>query len=90
MSVLTIAHLYPLEMNTYGDSGNVIALQKRLQWRGYQVNVEEVHPGQAFDFHKSDIVFGGGDRTLVNGASATIWPSAAMTSGRPQLTVCPC
>jgi len=60
MSTLTIAHLYPQEMNTYGDSGNIIALQKRLQWRGYQVEVVDVHPGQAFDFHQTDIVFGGG------------------------------
>ena len=29
--MVTIAHLYPAELNIYGDSGNVIALRKRLE-----------------------------------------------------------
>ncbi len=57
---LTIGHLYPLEMNIYGDRGNVLALVKRLQWRGIGVEVKEIAPGEKFDFTKVDIVFGGG------------------------------
>ena len=31
---LTLVHLYPREMNIYGDTGNVLVLRRRLQWRG--------------------------------------------------------
>jgi CobQ-like glutamine amidotransferase family enzyme len=60
MSRLTIAHLYPREMNIYGDLGNVITLTKRLEWRGYEVRVRPVEIGEPFDFADADIVFGGG------------------------------
>ena len=58
--LVTIAHLYPREMNIYGDLGNIITLQKRLEWRGYQVKVLPVEIGQPFDFREVDLVFGGG------------------------------
>src|SRR5260221_282119 len=60
MSKLVIAHLYPREMNIYGDLGNVLVLKKRLEWRGYEVDVRPVEVGESFDFAKADIVFGGG------------------------------
>lgn len=60
MSKLTIVHLYPREMNIYGDGGNVLALHKRLQWRGIEHEIKEVGVGQQYDFTKADIVFGGG------------------------------
>lgn len=60
MSKLTIVHLYPEEMNIYGDRGNVLTLSKRLQWRGIEHNVVEIGVGQEYDFTKADIIFGGG------------------------------
>lgn len=57
---LTIAHLYPQEMNIYGDRGNVITLMKRAEWRGVRVELKQVGVGSKFDFTKADIVFGGG------------------------------
>ena len=57
---LVIAHLYPREMNIYGDLGNIIALQKRLEWRGYETEVRPVEVGQGFDFTQADLLFGGG------------------------------
>ena len=36
---LTLAHLYPQEMNLYGDRGNVLALKQRMAWRGWQLNI---------------------------------------------------
>lgn len=39
---LTIAWLYPDLMSTYGDRGNIIALQKRCEWRDIGVQVEEI------------------------------------------------
>lgn len=60
MSKLTIVHLYPQEMNIYGDRGNVLTFSKRLQWRGIEHNVVEVGVGHQYDFTEADIIFGGG------------------------------
>ena len=60
MSDLVIAHLYPYEMNIYGDTGNVIALRRRLQWRGLEARVDPVSVGEDYDLGAADIVFGGG------------------------------
>lgn len=61
---LTIVHLFPELLNLYGDGGNVIALTRRLQWRGLPVEVRELGMGDAMDFSQADIVFigGGADR----------------------------
>lgn len=53
-----IVHLYPEEMNLYGDKGNVICLKKRLEARNYKVDVINVGMGERIpDF---DILFIGG------------------------------
>lgn len=59
MKKITILHLYPNEMNLYGDSGNVVCLYKRLVWRGYQCKVVEKGMGDKIncDF---DMIFVGG------------------------------
>jgi CobQ-like glutamine amidotransferase family enzyme len=57
---ITIAHLYPREMNIYGDMGNIITLVKRLEWRGYRAKVRTLEIGEPFDFEAVDLVFGGG------------------------------
>jgi len=57
---LVIAHLYPREMNIYGDLGNIIALRQRLAWRGYEAEVRPVEVGEPFDWAAVDLVFGGG------------------------------
>jgi CobQ-like glutamine amidotransferase family enzyme len=58
--LITIAHLYPREMNIYGDMGNIITLVKRLEWRGFRARVQPVEVGEPFDFSDVDVVFGGG------------------------------
>ncbi|MDX3002474.1 glutamine amidotransferase [Kribbella solani] len=60
MRSLRVAHLYPRDLNVYGDLGNVITLAKRLEWRGYRAEVLPVEPGRSFDFGGIDLVFGGG------------------------------
>ena len=57
---ITILYLYPHEMNTYGDWGNVLVLQKRLEWRGYTVEVVEHRPGDTLKIEPNLIFFGGG------------------------------
>lgn len=56
---LRILHLYPREMNIYGDWGNVLTIKRRAEWHGYDVVVIEHHPGQPFPADV-DIIIGGG------------------------------
>jgi lipid II isoglutaminyl synthase (glutamine-hydrolysing) len=58
---LRIAHLYPSLLNVAGDGGNLIALQRRAEWRGIPVETVAVEKGETPDFRKFDIVlFHGG------------------------------
>ncbi|MDD5800231.1 MAG: glutamine amidotransferase [Coriobacteriales bacterium] len=61
---LRIAHLYPELLNLYGDSGNILVLRKRMEWRGIRPDVYEVHVGDTPSFAGVDIAFigGGSDR----------------------------
>ena len=60
MSEVVIAHLYPQRMNIYGDTGNVIALARRLEWRGVPVRVDRVHVGESYSLLDADVVVAGG------------------------------
>ncbi|HEX7613162.1 MAG TPA: hypothetical protein VF371_10355 [Candidatus Limnocylindrales bacterium] len=58
---LRIAHLYPSLLNVAGDGGNLIAIQRRAQWRGIPVDIAAVEKGETPDFRKFDVVlFHGG------------------------------
>lgn len=61
---LSIVHLYPELLNLYGDTGNIITLTKRLQWRGLGADVQEVTVNDTPTFAGADVVFigGGSDR----------------------------
>ena len=56
---LDILHLYPKEMNLYGDHGNVLVLKKRCEWRDINVNIITHQVGGKFP-ENADIIFGGG------------------------------
>jgi len=91
---VVIAHLYPDDMNIYGDIGNVIALRRRLEWRGVDVEVRAVEVGRPFDFAEVDLVFGGGgqdsgQRVIVDDLLARAGDLRALAaSGTPMLVVC--
>src|SRR5262245_39624656 len=53
---LTLVHLYPLEMNIYGDRGNIIALRRRCQWRGIDLGVRAVGIADPLDAADCDVV----------------------------------
>ncbi len=57
--IIHIVHLYPKEMNIYGDTGNVLVLLKRLEWRGLEVRLSRVGVGQTIP-PDADIIIGGG------------------------------
>ena len=57
---IRITHLYPEEMNLYGDLGNVIALKRRAEARGIDVKVTDVKVGDKLKAGVTDIYFFGG------------------------------
>lgn len=63
---LTIAHLYPKEMNIYGDTGNRLVLEKRATWRGIDVQTVLVGPGDEIPADV-DILIGGGGQDAGQG-----------------------
>ena len=56
---LQIVHLYPKEMNIYGDTGNRLVLEKRLKWRDIPYEVHLVSVGSDIPSN-ADIIIGGG------------------------------
>lgn len=59
--IIRIAWLYPELMSTYGDRGNVIFLQKRGEWRGINIRIEEINKLKQFkNWDDIDLIFGGG------------------------------
>lgn len=57
---LKICHLYPDVLNLYGDTGNLVCLQKRLQWRGIEAQVTALPMGETADFTQFDLFLIGG------------------------------
>ena len=66
MKPLTLVHLYPREMNIYGDTGNVVVLRRRLEWRGLPVTVAPVSVGDPLP-SDADILLGGGGQDAAQG-----------------------
>ncbi len=64
---LKICHLYPDVLNLYGDSGNIVCLQKRLQWRGIEAEVTALPIGETADFTEFDLFFIGGGQDFEQG-----------------------
>lgn len=59
MKAVHLVHLYPREMNIYGDTGNLLVLEKRLQWRGIAIKKTLVNQGEKIPLD-ADIIIGGG------------------------------
>ena len=62
MKKLKIAHLYPKLLNIYGDKGNILTLKKRCEWRGIEIEINEINIGDSIEEH--DIYFIGGGQDL--------------------------
>ena len=61
MKTINIAQLYPKDMNIYGDTGNVLVLRRRLEWRGFEANVRQINTDDSkLDLTDVDIIIGGG------------------------------
>ncbi len=57
---LRIGHLYPDQLNIYGDRGNLLTLYRRCQWRGISATVTALDVGVVVDPEAFDLFFMGG------------------------------
>ncbi|HEY0607134.1 MAG TPA: glutamine amidotransferase, partial [Herpetosiphonaceae bacterium] len=83
------------QMNIYGDRGNILTLAQRCRWRGIDVVVDGIKPGQEVAWGSYDLAFFGGgqdsgqaliadDFVRRHGASL----KAAVDDGLVMLTIC--
>ena len=76
---LRIAHLYPSLLNVAGDGGNLIAIQRRAEWRGIPVEVVAIEKGESPDFRKFDIVLFHGGQDVEMGVAAADFAHKALS-----------
>jgi CobQ-like glutamine amidotransferase family enzyme len=57
---LRLGHLYPLQMNIYGDRGNILCLQRRCRLRGIDLHVTALEVGETLQPDAYDMLFMGG------------------------------
>lgn len=90
---INLLQLYSRDMNIYGDWGNTLVLKRRLEWQGYDVNLLEHNPGDAFPDDVDLVVGGGGQdsgQSKVGDDLVAIGPKlkALADDGVPMLVVC--
>lgn len=90
---IKILHLYPKEMNLYGDRGNILTLIRRLKWRGIEAEVIGHEPGDKIP-DDINLIFGGGgqdsNQALIEKDLRKIAPRLKdmIEDGVPALVVC--
>ena len=93
---LVIGYLYPDLMNIYGDTGNIIALQKRAEWRDIEVEVKHISVGDSLKKGECDLFFFGGgqdqaqelvSRDIVSGTKGKTLKQE-IERGVPLLAIC--
>jgi lipid II isoglutaminyl synthase (glutamine-hydrolysing) len=92
---LTLGHLYPEQLNLYGDRGNIVTLRRRCELRGITLRVVGLGIGDALAPDEYDMLFigGGQDREqapvaqdLYEVKGIGLW--AAIEDDMPVLAVC--
>jgi CobQ-like glutamine amidotransferase family enzyme len=92
---LTLGHLYPDQLNLYGDRGNILTLQRRCKLRGIALHVVGLGIGDALAPDEYDMLFIGGGQDkeqapvaqdLYETKGIGMW--AAIEDNMPILAVC--
>jgi CobQ-like glutamine amidotransferase family enzyme len=92
---LTLGHLYPDQLNLYGDRGNILVLRQRCQQRGIALRVVGLGIGDALAPDEYDMLFIGGGQDKEQAPVAQdlydlkgigLW--AAVEDDMPVLAVC--
>jgi len=93
---LTIGYLYGELMNIYGDTGNIICLQKRAQWRGIEAKIKVKSLGSRVKSQECDLFFFGGGQDQSQSIAASDLKSSCkgkiikteVDRGVPLLSIC--
>ncbi|GAC1645006.1 MAG: hypothetical protein NVS4B12_10660 [Ktedonobacteraceae bacterium] len=92
---LTLGHLYPEQLNLYGDRGNIVTFRRRCQQRGIALRVVGLGIGDALAPDEYDMLFIGGGQDKEQAPVAQdlyemkgigLW--AAIEDNMPVLAVC--
>lgn len=92
---LTLGHLYPDQLNLYGDRGNILTLKRRCRLRGIELRVVGLGIGDALAPDEYDMLFIGGGQDKEQAPVAQdlyeikgigLW--AAIEDDMPVLAVC--
>lgn len=92
---LTLGHLYPDQLNLYGDRGNIVTLRRRCQLRSIDLRVVGLGVGDALAPDEYDMLFIGGGQDKEQAPVAQdlydikgigLW--AAIEDDMPLLAVC--
>ncbi len=92
---LTLGHLYPDQLNLYGDRGNILTLRRRCQMRGVELRMVGLGIGDALAPDEYDMLFIGGGQDkeqapvaqdLYETKGIGLW--AAIEDDMPVLAVC--
>lgn len=92
---LTLGHLYPDQLNLYGDRGNILTLRRRCELRGIEMRVVGLGIGDALAPDEYDMLFIGGGQDKEQAPVAQdlyemkgigLW--AAIEDDMPVLAVC--
>ena len=84
---ISVGHLYPKQLNLYGDMGNIITLKKRCEWRSIEfdykeINLEDVIP--ACDLY---FIGGGQDKEQIDVSKAMYCQKDFLLEQRDEGTV---
>lgn len=89
---VSLAFVYPALLGTYGDAGNVLVLQRRLEWRGIGVEVVPVAEGETVPAGCDLYVLGGAEDGAGRRAAALLGGQRgfrrAVLDGTPVFAVC--
>jgi lipid II isoglutaminyl synthase (glutamine-hydrolysing) len=91
---VVIGHLYPDYLNIYADRGNIAVFERRAAWRGIELDVEEIGPGDEVRPGAHDLLYIGGgqdrEQALIAPDLAAKGESvkAAVEAGAALLAVC--
>ncbi|MGH2931298.1 MAG: type 1 glutamine amidotransferase [Gaiellaceae bacterium] len=91
---VAIGHLYPDYLNIYADRGNIAVFERRAAWRGIELEVEAIGPGDDVRAGAHDLLYIGGgqdrEQALIAPDLAAKGESvkAAVEAGAALLAVC--
>jgi len=57
---IVVGHLYPTYLNIYADRGNIAVLDRRARWRGHELELRAIGPGDEIPRGEIDLFYVGG------------------------------